>query len=411
MTIGKQLRQAREQRNLSLEQAAQATHIRVRYLQALEAEQFDVLPSTAQVRGFLRTYAAYLKIDPVPLLAELNGEAAIQPLPDLVPVEPTDHLDGSPEAIFAEIGERLRKQRELLGLSLEDVERHTHIRMHYVRALEAGNLAGLPSPVQGKGMLNNYAAFLGLDTDAILLRFADGLQARLAASQPERSADRPVKKTSRPGRPSALRRLLSPDFIIGGIVVVFLIAFAIWGTLRVSALRSAQQVVPTPASISDVLLDTPVAEAGVTPTLTAGISTPGLETTEITTPQATMDATLASSLITATPDFGNAAVQVYVVVQQRTWMRVTVDGELAFEGRVLPGSAYPFAAEERIELVTGNGAGLQVFFNQQNLGLLGLYGEVVQRVFTVQGVLMPTPAVPPTSTPAPTATPTLTPTP
>jgi hypothetical protein len=92
-------------------------------------------------------------------------------------------------------------------------------------------------------------------------------------------------------------------------------------------------------------------------------------------------------------------------------MRVTVDGELAFEGRVLPGSAYPFAAEERIELVTGNGAGLQVLFNQQNLGLLGLYGEVVQRVFTVQGVLMPTPAVPPTSTPAPTATPTPTPTP
>ena len=76
-----------------------------------------------------------------------------------------------------------------------------------------------------------------------------------------------------------------------------------------------------------------------------------------------------------------------MVVQQRTWMRVTVDGEVAFEGRVLPGSAYPFAGEERVELVTGNGAGLQVFFNQQDLGLLGLFGEVVQRVFTVQGVL------------------------
>ena len=74
------------------------------------------------------------------------------------------------------------------------MERHTHIRMHYVRALEAGNLAGLPSPVQGKGMLNNYAAFLGLDTDAMLLRFADGLQARLAARQPERTAARPVEK-------------------------------------------------------------------------------------------------------------------------------------------------------------------------------------------------------------------------
>ena len=79
MTIGKQLRQARESRSLSLEQVAQATHIRVRYLQALEAEQFDLLPSTAQVRGFLRAYAAHLKLDPAPLLAALNGEAAPQP--------------------------------------------------------------------------------------------------------------------------------------------------------------------------------------------------------------------------------------------------------------------------------------------------------------------------------------------
>lgn len=413
MTIGKQLRQAREARNFSLEQAAQATHIRVRYLQALEAEQFDALPSTAQVRGFLRAYAAYLKIDPIPLLAELDGEATPQPLPNLPAVEPPALPGGSPEAIFAEIGQRLRKQRELLGLSLEDVERHTHIRMHYVRALEAGNLAGLPSPVQGKGMLNNYAAFLGLDTDAILLRFADGLQARLAASQPERTADRLSKKTTRPRQPSTLRRLLAPDFIIGSAVVVFLIAFAIWGTLRISALRSTAQEVPTPASISDVLLETPAAETDATPTLPAGSSTPGLETLETTTPPATGEATLISALVTATPDFGSAAVQVYIIVQQRTWMRVVVDGELAFEGRVLAGSAYPFAGEGRVELIAGNGAGLQVFFNQQNLGLLGLFGEVVQRVFTVQGVLMPTPAVPPTSTPAPTATPTraVTPTP
>jgi cytoskeleton protein RodZ len=407
MTIGKILRQARESRSLSLEQVAQATHIRVRYLQALEAEQFDLLPSTAHVRGFLRSYAAHLKLDPTPLLAALNGEAAPQaPLPDLPPLEPAVPSADSPEAIFAEIGDRLRGQRELLGLSLEDVERHTHIRMHYVRALETGSLAGLPSPVQGKGMLNNYAAFLGLDTDALLLRFADGLQAGLAARRPERSASRPVERPSRPARPSALRRLLSPDFLIGGVIVIFLIAFAIWGTLRVSALRAAQQAVPTPASISDVLLDTPAAELAATPTLTQGSLTPSLEAPAGVTPEQTLDVTLVSSGVTATPDFGAAAVQVYIVVQQRTWMRVTVDGEVAFEGRVLPGSAYPFAGDERIELVTGNGAGLQVFFNQQDLGLLGLFGEIVQRVFTVQGVLLPTPAVPPTSTPAPTATPT-----
>jgi cytoskeleton protein RodZ len=407
MTIGKQLRQARESRSFSLEQVAQATHIRVRYLQALEAEQFDLLPSTAHIRGFLRAYATHLKLDPAPLLAALSGELTPPSLPDLPPVEPAALPAGGPEAIFAEIGSRLKGQRELLGLSLEDVERHTHIRMHYVHALEAGNLAGLPSPVQGKGMLNNYAVFLGLDTDPLLLRFADGLQARLAASRPERTTARSVENASRPVRPSILRRLLSPDFLIGGAIVIFLIAFTIWGTLRVTALRSAEEIAPTPASISDVLLDTPAVELILTPILTETSTTPGLETAAAVTPQQVFDTTLVSAAGTATPDFGTAAIQLYVVVQQRTWIRVTVDGEVALEGRVLPGSAYPFAGEERIELITGNGAGLQVFFNQQNLGLLGLFGEIVQRVFTVQGVTLPTPVALPTSTPAPTATPTI----
>ncbi len=89
----------------------------------------------------------------------------------------------SAEAIFTEVGKLLLRQRELLGLSLEDIERHTHLRQHYLQALEAGDLEGLPSPVQARGMLNNYAAFLGMDPETLLLRFADGLQARLQAKR------------------------------------------------------------------------------------------------------------------------------------------------------------------------------------------------------------------------------------
>jgi len=124
-------------------------------------------------------------------------------------------------------------------------------------------------------------------------------------------------------------------------------------------------------------------------------------------PEETLDTTLVSlpGGATATPDFGAAPVQVFIIVRQRAWVRVTVDGEVVFEGRMLPGSAYPFAAVERVELITGNGAGLQVIFNQQDLGVIGQFGEVVLRVFTVQGVIAPTPIVPPTATPAPTATP------
>jgi len=146
--------------------------------------------------------------------------------------------------------------------------------------------------------------------------------------------------------------------------------------------------------------------AGVNP-LTATI-VPAPADTEA--PQAegiegTLDATS-----TPPPDFGSASVQVIISVNLRTWVRVTVDGKVEFEGRVLPGSAFPFAGDERIEILTGNGAGLEVNFNQIDMGPLGTFGEAVQRVYTVQGVQTPTPTI--THTPAPaTITPTITPTP
>jgi hypothetical protein len=113
----------------------------------------------------------------------------------------------------------------------------------------------------------------------------------------------------------------------------------------------------------------------------------------------------------APPEGDNSALQVYIIVQQRAWMRVIVDAEVAYEGRVITGSAYTFSGDESIEILTGNGAALDVFFNQTDLGPLGALGEVVQRVFTVQGVQTPTPTLtstplPPTPT-APTPTPTL----
>jgi cytoskeletal protein RodZ len=63
VSIGQQLRQMRQAKNLSLEQVSRATYIRVSYLEAIEAGQLDRLPSLAQARGFLRTYAKHLGLE------------------------------------------------------------------------------------------------------------------------------------------------------------------------------------------------------------------------------------------------------------------------------------------------------------------------------------------------------------
>jgi len=108
---------------------------------------------------------------------------------------------------------------------------------------------------------------------------------------------------------------------------------------------------------------------------------------------------------TPLPTISDAPVQIHVSVLQRAWMRVTIDGNIEFEGRVIPGSVYTFSGEFQIELLTGNGAALQVFFNETDLGVLGVYGEVVYRVFTPEGVLLPTPTITPVPTNTPLASP------
>ncbi len=71
MAIGASLKQARERRGISIEEAAAASHIPAHYIVALEADAFDDIPAPAYVRGFLRVYSRLLEIDTAALLDEL----------------------------------------------------------------------------------------------------------------------------------------------------------------------------------------------------------------------------------------------------------------------------------------------------------------------------------------------------
>lgn len=67
-TIGETLRSAREEQGKSIAEAATATRIRSSYLEALEQERFDELGGSVYAKGFLRSYASFLGLDPEPLL-------------------------------------------------------------------------------------------------------------------------------------------------------------------------------------------------------------------------------------------------------------------------------------------------------------------------------------------------------
>lgn len=442
---GQLLRNKREEKKLSLEQAALETNIRLQYLQAIEEDRMGAISSQAQLRGFMRLYASYLGINPLEIFEpvrpveelaksgvstpdsapaesqksllefaskRLNKKTGNTHQPVQTPVADNDASNKASTAIFKSIGADLQQQREALGLSRYDVERQIKIREFYIYALENGLIDDLPSTVQGRGMLNNYTAFMNLDPEPMQMRFADGLQQRRFEKAEEELAKKKNPEIKKYNAPiTGWRRYLTPDLLIGGGVFAVLFILIIWGALQVIG-SSQSQVEPTADSISDILIgtDTPAAlTEQVTPDSQFTITPTGAES--INTPSVDLMATISA--------VDNKPIQVVVIAYQRAFLKIISDGKDVFVGRTIPGNVYTFTGSSRITLTTGNAAAVQVYYNQQDLGILGGNGQVMNMDFTgdtmatatPQITAQPTSTMLPTYTQQPTNTPTITPTP
>jgi cytoskeleton protein RodZ len=72
-TIGERLEEARKRKGISIREAAEATKIRGDYLQKFENNQFDLSLAELYVRGFLRSYAQFLKLPADKIVNDFNG--------------------------------------------------------------------------------------------------------------------------------------------------------------------------------------------------------------------------------------------------------------------------------------------------------------------------------------------------
>ena len=76
--LGERLKGERERRGVALEQVHASTKIQKRYLEALEAQDWDVFPGAVFAQGYLRTYAQYLGLDPQQILKAYARERRIE---------------------------------------------------------------------------------------------------------------------------------------------------------------------------------------------------------------------------------------------------------------------------------------------------------------------------------------------
>jgi len=72
-TIGERLEEARKRKGISIREAAEATKIRSEYLHKFESNTFDLNLPDIYLRGFLRSYAQYLKLNADKIVTDYNG--------------------------------------------------------------------------------------------------------------------------------------------------------------------------------------------------------------------------------------------------------------------------------------------------------------------------------------------------
>jgi cytoskeleton protein RodZ len=311
-------------------------------------------------------------------------------------------------------GDRLRREREQRGISLDDIALTTKIRAGLLQALEEEKFDRLPGGIFNKGFVRAYARHLGLDEDQLV---ADYLVA---------SGEGPVRRpgeTSTPARgevPEPRIQLVREDpepqsesgnslsnwGILAGLLVLVVVGLVAWvyyhrekqsENLPSSEPAAVTEPASRPSSNPAPSNQTP---ASPTPAPNAGAQTtsaPPAATSSAGSAQKSDNPAPAPSLaVNATGTF-----TVRLKADEDCWLQITSDGKTE-EVTMDAGFEKAVTARDRVTVRAGSVGALAISFNGSKLPSQGDYGQVKTLVFGPQGLQPPAPkpmSPPPTPNP------------
>lgn len=429
---GSDLKAQREALNIPLERIAKETRIRLSILQDLEDEEYSELSSSAQTKGFLRLYADYLsshkqrlgielKQDTNPASTEKKDYTDRTP-PDeiqrkLTPVLTDDahtisaeqktpidqnqlsidqtNAESESQKMLLQIGRDIASRRKVLNLDWDIIIQQTHLKRTTLNALENGNLEAFTTPLEFRKNLQTYVRFLNLDVDSVMLQFAEALQKRRSEINPSRRKSKPRSKQIS-NYLLNLRKFFTLDLLFGTLLIIGILIFLIWGVSNMNQVKDKSlELTETLPGIIDFILSTPF-----TPEFQ---ETPSPETEDIFyIPTAT------AFYIQEPPEDG---IRVTLHARQNIWIRIYVDDELSYVGRLTGGEVKSFSANASITLETSNIAVLEIAFQGNQIEpIYRNFGSPARLFFDFDGmqelpITEPSPTSDSYSTPSPTGAP------
>jgi cytoskeletal protein RodZ len=252
-----------------------------------------------------------------------------------------------------ELGDYLRQHREGYDLTLEDVAEKTRIQRRLLNAIEQGNLHQLPEPVYVKALLRRYADAMGLDGGTIANAFP---------TEPDIRAIKPSWKDS----PAAQLR---PIHLYAAYILLIMAAVSGLSYLlnRSTSWMPDADVAPTEAPI---VSEVPNATTAPTPEANS----------EATTTNRPEIPDISEGAMSEAP-VPEGQVRVDITLTDRSWLRVNVDGETAFQGVLPEGTRRSWTAENTLTLRAGNAGAVMLSYNNGQAERMGEPGAVEELTF------------------------------
>jgi cytoskeleton protein RodZ len=285
---------------------------------------------------------------------------------------------------MASIGERLKREREERGISLEEISAHTKIGVRLLKSIEADQFQQLPGGIFNKSFVRQYARCVGLEEEPIV---RDYLQGGAFRETPLPSRARLAPPPAVPGYPRIILSAIGLGILIAGIL------FAIH---RFSGGGIAQKPPGAAAGASENSGRTaaaPVAgESQPNPATAAGVPgavspSPSAENPAATPPAAALPqnvpAAAANGAHELTPS--EAAPQellLQIAAREPVWLLIEADGEKMWQGTLQPHETRQAKAAESIQLTVGDAGGVDLMLNGKSLPPLGRSGEVKRLTIT-----------------------------
>jgi cytoskeleton protein RodZ len=283
-------------------------------------------------------------------------------------------------------GENLRREREMRGVSLEEISAATKISIRFLRAIENEELSKLPGGIFTRSFVRTYARYLGLDEERVL---AD---CQLAGRQkPEVDIRRITASRASPNGPASRTRIVA--FLVAGVLLASGYALFRYSRRIMEQRSSTPMVIPPsgpapgtnpPANPAPVQPSTPVlSESNPSPTATSTSPAAGAATAPGTLPSGPPSPRARANPATqsATPETANAVAAytdlvLQVAATERAWVAVDADGRTVLQKVLNPNEVENLKGHDSFDVTVGNAQGVVLTLNGETLKPLGRHGEV-----------------------------------